>query len=144
MYRQRPPDPPRVRNEPVGGAITQCCARWTACAHSEGARRTFPLRRDPRGVALCPRSARLTVQLLVLFVPVLRHRWFRFHIFPPPPATMPLTGRPGPTNHRGCEARAWCERLFGFSSIAVEFKGGEALLKGMRHRDRLSFHTCFL
>jgi hypothetical protein len=42
MYRQMPPGPPRVRNEPAGGAIILCIARWTACAHSEGAGRTFP------------------------------------------------------------------------------------------------------
>jgi hypothetical protein len=30
MYRQRPPVPPRVRDEPAGGARSQHCAGWTA------------------------------------------------------------------------------------------------------------------
>jgi hypothetical protein len=46
MYRQRPPGPPRMRNEPAGGAISLCCAGWTAC--SDGGRPRPVLLQEPR------------------------------------------------------------------------------------------------
>jgi hypothetical protein len=49
MYRQRPPGPPWVRDEPAGGAISQCCTGWTACSRRKGAGKTFPPWRGPRG-----------------------------------------------------------------------------------------------
>jgi hypothetical protein len=42
MYRQRPSGPPRVRDEPAGGARSQHCAGWTACSHRGRARMSFP------------------------------------------------------------------------------------------------------
>jgi hypothetical protein len=99
VYRQRPPGPPRVRNEPAGGAISQRCAGWTACSCRERVGMFFPPRRDPRGAHPPPvrrmpgssdscliraRSAALAV---------------RIPPFPLPPAATPLTGGPGPTGH---------------------------------------------
>jgi hypothetical protein len=49
MYRQRPPGPPRERDEPVGGARSQHRAGWTACSRQERAWMSFPPKRDPRG-----------------------------------------------------------------------------------------------
>jgi hypothetical protein len=100
MYRQRPPDPPWVREEPAGGAISQRCSGWTACSRRKGAGRLFPLGGVPKGPVLRPHSARQAVQVLVLFEPVPRLWRFGFRLFPPPPVATPLTGGPGPTGHR--------------------------------------------
>jgi hypothetical protein len=48
MYRQRPPGPPRVRNEPAGGAISLRCARWTACSDGGRPRPVLPPEPRPR------------------------------------------------------------------------------------------------
>jgi hypothetical protein len=49
MYRQRPPSPPWVRDEPAGGARPQHRAGWTACSRRKRARMSFCPKREPRG-----------------------------------------------------------------------------------------------
>jgi hypothetical protein len=88
----------------------------------KGQERLFPFGRIPEGPAFRPRSARQTVQVLVLFEPVPRLWQFGFRLSAPPPATAPLTSGPGPTDHRGWETGAWCRQPFGFSSVTAEFK----------------------
>jgi hypothetical protein len=60
---------------------------------------SFPHSGIPEGPVLRPRHARQAVQILVLFEPVPWLGWFGFRLSPFPPATMPLTGGPGPTSH---------------------------------------------
>jgi hypothetical protein len=43
-YRQRPPGPPRERDEPAGGARSQHHAGWTACSRRERAWKSFSAR----------------------------------------------------------------------------------------------------
>jgi hypothetical protein len=44
MYRQRPPGPPRERDEPAGGARSQHRVGWTACSRRERACKSFSAR----------------------------------------------------------------------------------------------------
>jgi hypothetical protein len=100
MYRQRPPGPPRERDEPAGGARSQHRAGWTACSRRERAWKSFSAR------AGTPRGPSPSHAVLV--------RRFRFlscsspsrglggsdSTFPSfPLAAAPMTGGPGPAGH---------------------------------------------
>jgi hypothetical protein len=49
MYRQRPPGPPRVKDEPAGGASFPALRRVDCSIRRGRAWMTFPPKRDPRG-----------------------------------------------------------------------------------------------
>jgi hypothetical protein len=85
MYRQRPPGPPRVKNEPAGGASFPALRRVdSSFPLGKGTDDLSPKAGSPRGSS--PARA-------------MRVRRCKFRLSPFLPVVTPLTSGPGPTGH---------------------------------------------